>query len=68
MCMEAFLWLKHLSGQVPMRAWLPEVLSELRWFTSGGECAISFLKLYPVLGDRPGVWCGCCGPVLISQL
>ena len=32
--------LKHLSGQVPMWAWLPEVLSELRWFTSGGECAI----------------------------
>ena len=32
--------LKHLSGQVPMRAWLPEVLSQLRWFTSGGECAI----------------------------
>ena len=34
--------LKHLSGQVPMRAWLPEVLSELRWFTSGGDCAMSF--------------------------
>ena len=37
--------LKHVSGQVPMRAWLPEVLSELRWFTSGGECATSLSLL-----------------------
>ena len=33
--------LKHLSGQMSMRAWLAKVLSELGRFTSGGECAKS---------------------------
>ena len=59
--------LKHLLGQVPMRAWLPEVLSELRWFTSSGECAITLpvLLLACILCWTAGLLLGVALAVLV---